>query len=695
MELKRSRKFRNRKKWVSVAMGATLSMSACLMWNNVNVRADVEKAVPTVQAESSSKIELKNNTLSDHVQTNKSQKKLDLPSSKDYQKVIAIHRYSEPTGRYENGSFKDMQLIQDKDSKFGVATQYNSERSDGGKYQSYSTMGVGNYNGKNYYNIWGGDENVTVSDGNIVSIPTSTDSGYKYDSVFQQKADPDHYYDVMEHNGQANINISKVPRSSSYNNPQAYHFYYKKADQKTYKLQSSTDHAYQAVLNWFDYDNGFYLGSTTMNDYSMGLGGFLQDKDWPTQSLKNNTDYEVIAPKNYRFTDDDPNEFGYDTDTKHPFVDITNSADRLHKGVFHQNEWANWGQYDSRGNQVHSHQNGNNIHCFRLYVKYEGKASEYKMPTQDDIKNGVYAQPAVPTSYTQIAHTADPNYRQLLLRVIDFDTWQSLNQVEIPINISNSTTQNIDLSKVIPAGYNVIDVSLTSHVNIDQEAKSDTKSNLDGTPYEGINKDGFLHVGVNFNEPYLTNNYFSGQLTNNGMSTGYREVYVRKSQQSTINNEILKIKVVTEAKKQSGFVSKDGKWYYFDENGHALTDGLYKLSDGYYHYFNSDGTEAINEIKPANGTYYYFDQDGHAYNKGLVKASDGYLHYYGKDYRPAVNQFVAVDGKWYYFDQNGHALTDGLYKLSDGYYHYYNADGTEVINNWKNGKYFDQSGHMC
>lgn len=84
MELKRSRKFRNRKKWVSVAMGATLSMSACLMWNNVNVRADVEKAVPTVQAESSSKIELKNNTLSDHVQTNKSQKKLDLPSSKDY-----------------------------------------------------------------------------------------------------------------------------------------------------------------------------------------------------------------------------------------------------------------------------------------------------------------------------------------------------------------------------------------------------------------------------------------------------------------------------------------------------------------------------------------------------------------------------------------------------------------------------------
>lgn len=156
MELKRSRRFRNRKKWVSAAMEATLSMSVCLMQNNVNVRADVEKAVPTVQAESSSKIELKNNTLSDHVQTNKSQKKLDLPSSKDYQKVIAIHRYSEPTGRYENGSFKDMQLIQDKDSKFGVATQYNSERSDGGKYQSYSTMGVGNYNEKNYYNIWGG-----------------------------------------------------------------------------------------------------------------------------------------------------------------------------------------------------------------------------------------------------------------------------------------------------------------------------------------------------------------------------------------------------------------------------------------------------------------------------------------------------------------------------------------------------------
>ena len=677
MDLRKTRKYRNRKKWVaSVAVTVSLGVAFSIE-SSTNVKAAEVSAAQTDVQSTSQKDNVSNE---------------EIPQPNEYEKVVSIHRYSEPTGQYANGSFKGLQVIQDEDKDFGKATKYNTAKEDGGKYSSYSSMGVGYKDGKTYTNIWGGDSNVTIKDTNTISVPTTTKSGYIYDNDFQQKADPDHYYDVMEQNGKADINFNKVPSSSKYNSPQAYHIYYKKADQPTYQLKANTSYSYQAVLNWFDYDNGYYLGSTVMNDYSMGLGGFLQDKDWPTDGNRNNTDYIVYAPKNYQFTTDDKNEFGIDSDTKHPFIDVSTSKDKLHEGIFHENEWANWGQYDSRGNQVHTHVNGNNIHFFRLYVKYEGKPSEYRRPTETDIEKGVYAQEAKPTSYTIEQHTTDPNYRQLLLRIIDFDSWKSIKQIEIPINITESSNQTIDLSKIIPSDYRLIDVSLTTHTNILQKAGNDIKYTNDGTPYAGLNSDGTLHVGKEFDTPYLTENYFTKNLGNNGMSAGYREVYVRKEPRQSTDNMLLKITVPSNNPKDQ-FVNKNGNWYYFDSNGHALTNGLYKLSDGFYHYFNNDGVEVINGIMPANGTYYYFDKDGHAFNNGLIKASDGYLHYYNKDYSPAINKFVNVNNNWYYFDSNGHALTNGLYKLSDGFYHYFNNDGVEVINGWVDNHYFDNNGH--
>ena len=147
----------------------------------------------------------------------------------------------------------------------------------------------------------------------------------------------------------------------------------------------------------------------------------------------------------------------------------------------------------------------------------------------------------------------------------------------------------------------------------------------------------------------------------------------------------------------SQYKEVNGKWYYFDNQGRALNNGMVKLDDGYTHYFNEDGTQAMNTFKTVNGQKYYFDNNGHMVNNGIKKAGDNY-YYFNADGSYAVSKFKESNGYWYYFDNNGHMLNGGLIKLSDGYIHYFNADGTQAMNKFResNGKwyYFDNNGHM-
>lgn len=152
MELRKTRKYRNRKKWIATTAVIAFGMGVFATNNKViaSTEKNTEEKTPSSNTVPLTKYD------NDISETTKSKNVIEQqPSADEYEKVVTIHRYSEPTGQYKNGSFQGMQLIQDKDSKFAKATKYNTDQSDGGKYQSYSTMGVGYYNKENYYNIWG------------------------------------------------------------------------------------------------------------------------------------------------------------------------------------------------------------------------------------------------------------------------------------------------------------------------------------------------------------------------------------------------------------------------------------------------------------------------------------------------------------------------------------------------------------
>lgn len=81
------------------------------------------------------------------------------------------------------------------------------------------------------------------------------------------------------------------------------------------------------------------------------------------------------------------------------------------------------------------------------------------------------------------------------------------------------------------------------------------------------------------------------------------------------------------------------KIYYFDKNGHYLTNHwAYDADNKTWSYAKNDGTRATEEwIKTSSGQWYYFDKNGNM-------AKDGYYDTY------------VGNGKWkkYYFDRDGH-----------------------------------------
>ncbi len=102
------------------------------------------------------------------------------------------------------------------------------------------------------------------------------------------------------------------------------------------------------------------------------------------------------------------------------------------------------------------------------------------------------------------------------------------------------------------------------------------------------------------------------------------------------------------------FVGDGDDWYYFDENGIAVT-GV-QVINGQHLYFADNGIQVKGEIvTDANGNRYYYDADS------------GEM---------AVNTFVEIDGVWYYFGADGIAVTGA--QVIEGQNLYFNADGSQV-----------------
>ena len=169
---------------------------------------------------------------------------------------------------------------------------------------------------------------------------------------------------------------------------------------------------------------------------------------------------------------------------------------------------------------------------------------------------------------------------------------------------------------------------------------------------------------------------------------------------------------------------KMGNWYYFGQDGKALTgkqivdnftlyfypNGVqakdaFVILDGNTYYFQKDSGQLVSNSywSDDEGNWYYSDKDGHLltgaqtvdfinvyfYDDGVqVKgdfAPNG--HYYDKDTGALVtNRYVEKDGKWYYVNDKGDKLVGQ--QTVDGVEVYFNADGVQAKGIFANADHF-------
>ena len=157
----------------------------------------------------------------------------------------------------------------------------------------------------------------------------------------------------------------------------------------------------------------------------------------------------------------------------------------------------------------------------------------------------------------------------------------------------------------------------------------------------------------------------------------------------------------------SGWVQKDGVWYYYDEQGNPVTNtwkGSYYLkSDGKmaqsewvydasyqsWYYLKSDGSYARNEWQ---GSYYLKSNGKMAQSEWVYDASYQAWYYLKSDGSYAHNAWQGA----YYLKSNGKmAQSEWVYDVSYQAWYYLKSDGSYARNAWQGSYYLKSDGKMA
>ena len=142
-----------------------------------------------------------------------------------------------------------------------------------------------------------------------------------------------------------------------------------------------------------------------------------------------------------------------------------------------------------------------------------------------------------------------------------------------------------------------------------------------------------------------------------------------------------------------GWLNINGYWYYLDNNTGEMKTGLQEIN-GYKYYLDESGYMRTGWVK-YNGDYYFFGSDG-TMKTGWV--NDGYAYYFlkrdGTIYTGWLNDngekyylgsdgdmklgWQYIDNQWYYFRPDGN-MRIGWEKIN-GYWYYFNSDGVMLKN---------------
>ena len=142
------------------------------------------------------------------------------------------------------------------------------------------------------------------------------------------------------------------------------------------------------------------------------------------------------------------------------------------------------------------------------------------------------------------------------------------------------------------------------------------------------------------------------------------------------------VQAAATSKKQTGFVKKNGSWYYYDKNGKKAT-GWYKSAAGNKYYFGKTGAAKAG-ILTISGKKYCFNEKGKMYKNCFRKS--GNSTYYLQANGTMAKGRLKVKGSWYSFNRNtGQLVRSGWYKETDGSYYYAASNGKLVKGFYKPG----------
>ena len=135
---------------------------------------------------------------------------------------------------------------------------------------------------------------------------------------------------------------------------------------------------------------------------------------------------------------------------------------------------------------------------------------------------------------------------------------------------------------------------------------------------------------------------------------------------------------------QTGWKKVNNNWEYLDDNGTPVNDWQY-IGSSWYYFENNIMVKNSEWYVPAKngfaGGLYYFDENGHYLTNNWRKVSMNTTYYFGSDGR-AVSGWQRIAKSWYYFNPTSYVMA---------------SDGLTFVptdNNTKEGTYFfDQNGH--
>ncbi|MBL3741174.1 S-layer homology domain-containing protein [Bacillus cereus] len=130
------------------------------------------------------------------------------------------------------------------------------------------------------------------------------------------------------------------------------------------------------------------------------------------------------------------------------------------------------------------------------------------------------------------------------------------------------------------------------------------------------------------------------------------------------------VKKVSKERYPNSWIQQDGKWYYYDKEGH-IVKGLQTINE-YKYYFNENGI-MLTGLQSINGKTYYFNENG-----------------------TMVTGWKEVDNKWYYFNENGIKVPNVFLDVPESHWAYEQISymaGNKIMNGYGNG-YFGANDNL-